>query len=103
MKNILSEIENAFVWEGHAVSSINEASTEDKIFIDVTAWSSCEHDGDLSGIYSNVDSLKDEILTNSKNDKYKVKSARIVNQEKEYTNDGEFNVTIRGKVLIEKE
>lgn len=93
------DIHNAFIWEGSA-RVYHEETTDKTIRLSVHGTSMCEHDGDLAGIRSQIYDLETErrIIDNIT---YVITSVKITEEIKgNRSDDGEFNVSIKGEVII---
>ena len=93
------EITNAFVWEGSARIYLEESQNK-TLKLSIHGTSMCEHDGDLDGIRSQVFGLEGK-RTVIDNITYVITSAKITEEAKgNTTEEGQFNVSIKGEVII---
>ena len=93
------DITNAFIWEGTA-RIYHEETTDKTLKVSVHGTSMCDHSGDLDGIRSQVYDLEGE-RTVIDDITYIITSAKITKEIKgNRGDDGEFNVSIKGEVII---
>lgn len=93
------DIHNAFIWEGSA-RVYHEETTDKTIRLSVHGTSLCDHDGDLDGIHNQVYHLngKSKVIENIT---CMIISAKVTEEIKgNRGDDGEFNVSIKGEVII---
>ena len=93
---------NAFGWEAYTPYHTIKSYTPGKLEVIIQATSSCEHDGDVDGIYSQVKDLEGKSVNIGKKTmtitKTQVLDTRRGTPE-DY--DGDFRFYIRGQVTFE--